>query len=46
MIPNVKINKGQDHATASIMENEDLVIPTPMTMDELEAMVVKYGISD
>lgn len=29
-----------------ILENEMFVIPKPMTMDELEAMVVKYGILD
>jgi len=29
-----------------IIENKNFVIPTPMTMDELEAMVVKYGLSD
>ena len=29
-----------------IIENKNLVIPKPMAMDELEAMVVKYGLSD
>jgi len=29
-----------------IIENTNLVIPTPMSMPELEAMVVKYGIGD
>jgi len=29
-----------------IIENKNLVIPTPMSMDELEAMVVKYGIAE
>jgi len=29
-----------------IIENEDLVIPTPMTMDELEKMVLKYVLAD
>ncbi len=29
-----------------ILENKNFVIPTPMSMDELEAMVVKYGIGD
>ncbi len=29
-----------------IIENEMFVIPKPLTMDELEAMVVKYGIAD
>lgn len=29
-----------------IIENKDLVIPSPLTMDQLEEMVVKYGIAD
>lgn len=29
-----------------IIENENFVIPKPLTMDQLEAMVVKYGIGD
>jgi nitrogenase iron protein NifH len=29
-----------------IIENEMFVIPKPLSMDQLEAMVVKYGISD
>ncbi|ULO05622.1 nitrogenase iron protein [Paenibacillus sp. 19GGS1-52] len=29
-----------------ILENENFVIPKPLSMDELEAMVVKYGIGD
>ncbi len=29
-----------------IIENKDFVIPQPLTMDELEHMVVKYGIAD
>ncbi len=29
-----------------MMENDRFVIPKPMTMDELESMVVKYGICD
>ncbi|MGJ3523748.1 nitrogenase iron protein [Nitratidesulfovibrio sp. D1] len=29
-----------------IIENTDFVIPKPLTMDELEAMVIKYGITD
>ncbi|ABD90206.1 nitrogenase iron protein NifH [Rhodopseudomonas rhenobacensis] len=29
-----------------IIENTDFVIPKPMAMDELEAMVVKYGLMD
>jgi nitrogenase iron protein NifH len=29
-----------------IIENKNLVVPKPLTMPELETMVVKYGISD
>ncbi len=29
-----------------LIENEDFVIPKPLTMDQLEAMVVKYGLAD
>lgn len=29
-----------------IIENENFVIPKPLTMDQLEAMVVKYGLVD
>ena len=29
-----------------IIENKNFVIPKPLSMDELEAMVVKYGIAD
>lgn len=29
-----------------IIENDNFVIPTPLTMDQLENMVVKYGLSD
>jgi len=29
-----------------IIENKDLVVPTPMAMEELEQMVVAYGIPD
>jgi nitrogenase iron protein NifH len=29
-----------------IIENKNFTVPKPLTMDELEAMVVKYGISD
>jgi nitrogenase iron protein NifH len=29
-----------------IIENTDFVIPKPLAMDELEAMVVKYGLMD
>jgi nitrogenase iron protein NifH len=29
-----------------IMDNDELVIPTPLTMDELEKLVEKYGLYD
>ena len=29
-----------------LIENEDFVIPKPLTMDQLESMVVKYGLAD
>ena len=29
-----------------IIENKNFVIPKPLIMDELEAMVVKYGLAD
>jgi nitrogenase iron protein NifH len=29
-----------------IIENKNFVIPKPLTMDELEAMVVRYGLMD
>jgi nitrogenase iron protein NifH len=29
-----------------IIENKNFVIPKPLSMDQLEAMVVKYGLSD
>jgi len=29
-----------------IIENTNFVVPKPLTMDELESMVVKYGIAD
>ena len=29
-----------------ILENKDFVIPSPLTMDQLESMVVKYGLMD
>ncbi|MDQ1294945.1 MAG: nitrogenase iron protein NifH [Actinomycetota bacterium] len=31
---------------SKIIKNEDFVIPDPLTMDQLEAMVVKYGLAD
>jgi nitrogenase iron protein NifH len=29
-----------------IIDNTNFVIPKPMSMDQLEAMVVKYGLAD
>ena len=29
-----------------IINNQNFVIPQPLSMDQLEAMVVKYGIAD
>jgi nitrogenase iron protein NifH len=29
-----------------IIENKDFVVPTPMSMEQLEQMVVSYGIPD
>ncbi|MDD2468371.1 MAG: nitrogenase reductase, partial [Desulfobulbus sp.] len=29
-----------------IIENDNFVIPKPLMMEELEAMVVKYGLAD
>jgi nitrogenase iron protein NifH len=29
-----------------IIENTNLVVPTPISMDELEKMVLKYGLAD
>ncbi|MBI4814033.1 MAG: nitrogenase reductase, partial [Methanobacterium sp.] len=29
-----------------IIENENFIIPDPMTMEELEELVVKYGVMD
>ena len=41
-------NQAQEYSALAdkIIRNEMFVIPKPLTMDELEAMVVKYGISD
>ena len=43
-----KCNQANEYSELArkIIENKNLVIPTPMSMPELEAMVVKYGISD
>ena len=41
-------NQAQEYSALAdkIIHNEMFVIPKPLTMDELEAMVVKYGIAD
>jgi nitrogenase iron protein NifH len=41
-------NQAQEYKELArkIIENQKLVIPKPLTMDQLEAMVVKYGIAD
>ncbi|MDR3288684.1 MAG: nitrogenase iron protein [Peptococcaceae bacterium] len=41
-------NQAHEYAELArkIMENQHFVIPQPLTMDQLEAMVVKYGIGD
>ncbi len=43
-----KENQAQEYGELArkIIENQNFVIPKPLTMDELEAMVVKYGIAD
>ena len=38
--------KGYSELARKIIDNQNFVIPKPLTMDQLEAMVVKYGISD
>ena len=44
--PNENQAKEYGELARKIIENENFVIPKPLTMDELEAMVVKYGIAD
>jgi nitrogenase iron protein NifH len=41
-------SQAQEYRTLAqkIIDNEEFVIPRPLTMDELESMVVKYGIAD
>ncbi len=41
-------NQAMEYSTlaSKIIDNTNLVIPKPLTMDELESMVVKYGITD
>ena len=41
-------NQAQEYSELArkIIENEMLVVPNPMSMPELEAMVVKYGIAE
>jgi nitrogenase iron protein NifH len=44
--PNENQAKEYGELARKIIENNMFVIPKPMTMDQLEAMVVKYGIED
>jgi nitrogenase iron protein NifH len=41
-------NQAQEYSELArkIIENQDFVIPKPLTMDQLEEMVVKYGLAD
>ena len=41
-------NQANEYRTLAekIMENESFVIPKPLSMNELESMVVKYGLAD
>jgi nitrogenase iron protein NifH len=41
-------NQAQEYKklAENIINNTDLVIPKPLTMEELENLVVKYGIVD
>ncbi|AAB86034.1 nitrogenase NifH subunit [Methanothermobacter thermautotrophicus str. Delta H] len=41
-------NQSQEYRELArkIIENKDFVIPEPMTMDEMEELVVKYGVMD
>ena len=45
---NPEENQAHEYAELGrkIIENEDFVIPRPLTMDQLENMVVKYGLAD
>jgi len=45
---NPEENQSKEYSALAdkIIHNEMFVIPKPLTMDELEAMVVKYGIAD
>ena len=44
--PNENQSKEYSELARKIIENDQFVIPKPLTMDELEDMVVKYGIAD
>ncbi|BBB89818.1 MAG TPA: nitrogenase iron protein [Methylomusa anaerophila] len=44
--PNCNQAKEYANLAAKIIDNDKLVIPTPLSMDELELMVVKYGLVD
>ena len=41
-------NQANEYSTLAkkIIDNDMFVIPTPLAMDDLESMVVKYGLAD
>lgn len=45
---NEECNQAMEYKTLAekIINNNNFVIPEPMTMDELEDLVVKYGLID
>lgn len=45
---NPEVNQAQEYRELGrkIVENDNFVIPKPLAMDELEKMVVKYGMAD
>jgi nitrogenase iron protein NifH len=44
--PDCKQAREYKELARKIIENDMFVIPEPMTMDEMEALVVKYGLLD
>ncbi len=45
MITVTRLNEYKELAS-KIINNKNFVIPKPMTMDELEDLVLKYGLMD
>ncbi len=45
---NESCNQAEEYKTLAdkIIKNKNFVIPKPMTMEELEELVVKYGLVD